>query len=62
MKKHVTMAWMLMIFAGTACFGGTITREYHEQHRFNGDLVSVKTVNGKIFVERWSKDRIDVYA
>jgi DUF4097 and DUF4098 domain-containing protein YvlB len=62
MKKHVTMTWMLMIFAVSACFGGTITREYHQEHRFSGELVSVKTVNGKIFVETWSKDRVDVYA
>ncbi len=62
MKKHVTIAWVLMIFAASACFGGTITREYHEQHEFDGDVVSVETVNGKIFVETWSKNSVDVYA
>jgi hypothetical protein len=62
MKKHATTTWVLMIFAVSACFGGTITREYHEQHRFNGDLVSAKAVNGKIFVETWSKNSVDVYA
>lgn len=62
MKKYSTIAWVLLIFAVSACFGGTITREYHEQHQFDGDMVSVQTVNGKIFVETWSRNTVDVYA
>ncbi len=62
MKTNATIAWVLMIFMVSACFGGTLTREYHEEHRFNGDLVSVKTVNGKVFVETWSKNSVNVYA
>lgn len=62
MKKSVTAIWLILIWGVSVCFGGTITREYHEEHEFDGDLVSVESVNGKIFVETWSKNSVDVYA
>ncbi|MBN1560900.1 DUF4097 family beta strand repeat protein [candidate division KSB1 bacterium] len=63
MPKKITVSFVLFLLVGlAACFSGTITREYHKQHEFDGDEVSVETVNGKIFIETWDEDGVDVYA
>ncbi len=48
--------------AGSLAFGGSITREFNKTYDFDGGQVSVKTINGKIFIESWRKDAVDVNA
>jgi len=63
MRKYATIVPLLtLIFGLAAGYCGTIARDYHKVHDFDGDQVSVKTTNGKIFIETWRKDAVDVYA
>lgn len=65
MRKHATtmiVMLALLILGASVSYSGTISRDYHEQFEFDGDQVTVKTVNGKIFIETWSRDVVDVYA
>ncbi|MBN1482846.1 hypothetical protein EH223_13095 [candidate division KSB1 bacterium] len=54
--------FFLLFAAFATAYSGTITREYHETHEFDGEKVTVETVNGKIFIETWQQDAVDVYA
>ncbi|MBN1466744.1 DUF4097 family beta strand repeat protein [candidate division KSB1 bacterium] len=62
LKKVILFLPVVLLIGRTTVFGGTITREYHKQHEFDGDEVSIETVNGKIFIETWDQDVVDVYA
>ena len=58
---------LILILTATFCYsaiavGGSITREFNKTYDFDGDEVSVRTVNGKIFIESWDRDEVDVNA
>jgi hypothetical protein len=52
----------LLFLLGTACYSGTITREFSKTYDFEGNNVVVKTNNGSIFVESWNNNRVRVDA
>lgn len=63
MNKFAKISLFFLLCAGIAIvYGGTITREYHEAHEFDGEQVAVETVNGKIYIETWQRETVDVYA
>lgn len=46
----------------TFALGGSITREFNKTYDFDDDKVSVRNVNGKIYIESWDRDAVDVNA
>ncbi len=50
----------LLLSAAGLC--SSITREFNKTFDFDGDEVNIRTVNGRIFIESWNKDVVDVNA
>jgi len=48
--QKVATVFLILLFGSALLFGGTITRDFSESYRFDGDKVNVRTVNGNIFV------------
>ena len=59
-KLALTLLWITL--CGAAAFGGTFTREFSNTYNFDGFRVSIKTVNGSVYVESWDDERVSVYA
>ncbi len=63
MLKNISLlSFTVALVACSMAVGGSITREFNKTYEFDGDRVSVKTVNGKIFIESWDEDAVDVNA
>jgi len=63
MKKTALLLALTATLCGSiSAFSGSITREFNKTYDFDGDNVSVRTVNGKIFIESWDRDAVDVNA
>lgn len=60
--RKVATVFLILLFGSAHLFGGTITRDFKESYRFDGDKVNVRTVNGNIFVNSWNKSRVEVSA
>jgi len=61
-KTALLLALTAAFCHSTAAISGSITREFNKTYDFDGDEVSVRTVNGKIFIESWDRDAVDVNA
>jgi DUF4097 and DUF4098 domain-containing protein YvlB len=61
-KKTVLWGFAAALVFSTLGFSGSITREFNKTYDFQGDEVSVRTVNGKIFIESWRNDAVEVNA
>lgn len=46
----------------SSLFAGTITREFNKTYDFDGEQVEINTTNGRIFVESWNSDQVQVHA
>ncbi len=53
---------IVLLMSSTTLLGSTITRDFNETYDFDGDLISVKTTNGNIFVKAWDRDEVEVNA
>lgn len=61
-KKALVWGCYAAFGISTLVTGGSITREFNKTYDFDGDEVNVRTVNGKIYVESWENDAVEVNA
>ena len=62
-KKNI--CWFLILFISlyvTNTFSATVTREFEKTYPFKSGELVVQNVNGKIEVETWDKEEVQVYA
>ena len=60
--KSICWGFVAALLFNTIVFSGSITREFNKTYDFDGDQVNVRTINGKIFIESWRKDAVEVNA
>ncbi len=61
-NKPLFISLMIIVFS-CVTFAGTITKKFEKTVDMPSDgMVKIKNVNGKIFVESWEKDKVDIFA
>jgi len=63
MNEKLFFLTLILIFFIGITFGGTISKQFEETLDITNEAnVKVKNVNGKIYVESWEQDKIEIFA
>jgi len=57
--RMTTLTVLILVFVA---YAGSISKEFNREYNFRGEKVSLDNVNGKIVIEAWQKNKVEIKA